>query len=165
MLGRVAFEEWTTAEPVERYLQRADQFPRRGEGESVVLGLVPAGACRVLDLGTGDGRLLALLQRDRAEMHGVGLDLSKIMLRAAARRFAGDGRVELVEHDLVDEILTLGRFDAVGELLEHEDPSDRLLDVETQLSWLREIGFDDVDCYWKWRELAVLAAIKPSGGA
>jgi tRNA (cmo5U34)-methyltransferase len=209
----VAFEEWTDGEHVERYLQRADEFPRRGEGESVLLDLVPADARRVLDLGTGDGRLLALLQRDRPGTRGVGVDLSKVMLQAAARRFAGDGRVELVEHNLAHELPALGRFDAVvssmaihhleherkrslyaevfdllepggmfanfdhvasptrrlhlaffaaiGEPLEHEDPSDRLLDVETQLLWLREIGFDDVDCYWKWREMALLVGIKP----
>lgn len=34
--------------------------------------------------------------------------------------------------------------------IENEDPSDRLLDIETQLGWLREFGFDDVDSYWKW---------------
>ncbi len=206
-------EEWFESDRVERYLERADDFPHRLEGEGVLLEQVPAGVRRVLDLGTGDGRLLALLLADRPEMEGIGLDISQPMLAAARRRFAGDRRIELVEHDLSQPLPPLGRFDAVvssmaihhlederkrslcgevfdllepggafanfehvasptprlhegffaaiGEPLENEDPSDRTVDVETQLSWLRELGFDDVDCYWKWLEMALLIGVRP----
>ncbi len=207
-------EEWTRDEgKVQRYLGRADEFPHRLEGEGVLLEHVPRSARRVLDLGTGDGRLLALLRADRPEMHGMGLDFSALMLGAAGERFAGDERIKLVEHDLAKPLPELGCFDAVvssfaihhveharkralyGEVferlepggvfanfehvaspserlhraffaaidepIENADPSDRLLDVETQLGWLRELGFEDVDCCWKWLEMALLVAVKP----
>ena len=210
-------EEWTNSDCVSRYLNRADRFPHRAEGERVLLEHVPHNVRRVLDLGTGDGRLLALLQVDRPELHGVGLDFSEVMLDAARERFADQEQVELVRHDLSEPLPELGRFDAVvssfaihhlederkrllygevfdllepggvfanfehvasptqrlhlaffeaiGEPIENEDPSDRTLDVHTQLQWLRTIGFDDVDCYWKWLEMALLICVKPRRGS
>lgn len=206
--------EWTDATHTSRYLALADSVPHRAEGEGVLSEQVPRDARRILDLGTGDGRLLSVLQADRPSMLGVGLDFSALMLQAARKRFADDERIELVEHDLAEPLPALGTFDAVvssmaihhleherkrslyrevfellepggvfanfehvasatprlhvaffaaiNEPLEHEDPSDRLLDVETQLGWLREHGFDDVDCYWKWLEMALLVGVKPS---
>jgi tRNA (cmo5U34)-methyltransferase len=210
----IAAEEWKTPSHIGRYLERADEFPRRAEGEAVLLDHVPRTVGRVLDVGSGDGRLLALLLPDRPDMRGVALDFSELMLAAARERFAGDERVEFVQHDLISPLPQLGSFEAIvssmaihhldherkrslyaeifellepggvfanfehvaspterlhlsffaaiGEPIEQEDPSDRTLDVETQLGWLRDLGFDDVDCYWKWLEMALLIGVRPS---
>jgi tRNA (cmo5U34)-methyltransferase len=56
--------------------------------------------------------------------------------------------------------LHLKFLDEVGLTPETEDPSNRLLDAETQLTWLRQIGYIDVDCYWKWLEVALLVGYK-----
>ncbi|MBZ5652008.1 MAG: class I SAM-dependent methyltransferase [Acidobacteriia bacterium] len=200
---------WTSADHALDYLGRADSIPHRVEGESTLLELVPESAHRILDLGTGDGRLLALVKLDHPGATAVAIDFSPAMLDAAHKRFAGDRSVEIVPHNLEEPLPELGTFDAVvssfaihhliherkrslyaeiyarlnpggvfcnlehvasptselheeflhriGCTLESEDPSNKLLDLETQLQWLRTIGFTHVDCHWKWRELALLA--------
>jgi tRNA (cmo5U34)-methyltransferase len=205
--------QWTSADHVLRYLAKADQIPHRTEGEGVLLEYVPKTVKRILDLGTGNGRLMALLKIDRPQAQGIALDFSPTMLEAVQARFAEDASIKIVTHNLDDPLPELGRFDAVvssfaihhlvddrkrslyAELydllepggvfcnLEHvasstpriheyfrqaigiahepDDPSNKLLDVETQLQWLRAIGFTDVDCYWKWLELALLIGVKP----
>ncbi len=41
-----------------------------------------------------------------------------------------------------------------------DDPSDQLAPLEDQLEWLREVGFDQVDCHWKWLELALFGGVR-----
>jgi trans-aconitate methyltransferase len=80
----MASGEWTDAAHANRYLALADAVPHRAEGEGVLAGEVPADARRIVDLGTGDGRLLAMLLADRPQARGVGLDFSQLMLDAAS---------------------------------------------------------------------------------
>ncbi len=212
--GDVPRSEWQTIEHAFAYLARADKLPHRTEGEKALLDQIPIGAKRVLDLGTGDGRLLALVKLNNPAVEGVALDFSDPMIEQAQKRFAKDKHVKIVKHDFSLPLpLELGSFDAVVSSLaihhlthprkkqlyteifsmlnpegvfcnlehvssatenlhskflatigwtpESEDPSNKLLDVETQLHWLRQIGFVDVDCAWKWLEIALLCGFKP----
>jgi tRNA (cmo5U34)-methyltransferase len=204
--------EWTEDDHALLYLARAEDIPHRDDGERALLEQVPVHPRRILDLGTGDGRLVRLICRAHNPCPTVGLDVSEFML-GAAREACGELPFEGIRHDLAEPLPALGQFDAVvssfaihhlehprkrelfrevyGVLapggifanLEHvasptpelhanflsklglspetEDPCNRLLDVETQLQWLREAGFDHVDCYWKWLELALLVGKKP----
>jgi tRNA (cmo5U34)-methyltransferase len=207
--------EWQTIDHALAYLARADKLPHRTEGEKVLLEQIPPNAKRVLDLGTGDGRLLALVKLHNPLVEGVALDFSDPMIEQAKTRFSNDKHVTIVKHDFSHPLPEgqIGCFDAVVSSLaihhlthtrkrqlyqeifnllnskgvfcnlEHvssatenlhlrflaetgftpqtEDPSNKLLDVETQLQWLRQIGFVDVDCDWKWLEMALLVGSKP----
>jgi ubiquinone/menaquinone biosynthesis C-methylase UbiE len=52
---------------------------------------------------------------------------------------------------------------ALGKDPDDDDPSNQLVAVETQLGWLRDIGFAQVDCIWKWREIALLVGERERG--
>jgi SAM-dependent methyltransferase len=50
---------------------------------------------------------------------------------------------------------------AIGSSPAQDDPSNKLVAVETHLAWLDGLGFADAECLWKWRELAVVTGTKP----
>ncbi len=208
---------WSEAEHALGYLAIADTIPHRTEGEAELLACLPPVVDRVLDLGCGDGRLIALVRSLHPHSIGVAIDFSPEMVRRVAERFDGVGDVRVIHHDLDDQLpgevrRLAGGFDAVvssfaihhlvderkrslfAEVasllrpggvfanLEHvasasptlhqvflqrigvrpddDDPSNKLAPVETQLAWLRQSGFIEVDCHWKWRELALLVGLK-----
>jgi ubiquinone/menaquinone biosynthesis C-methylase UbiE len=193
---------------------------------------------RVLDLGTGNGILLATLLEVFPTATGVAIDFSPLMLEQARKGLAKFGqRATLVEGELqtpawMDSLP--GRFDCIvsGFAIHHltddrkralyreihallndggvfincehvasatprleemfiqamaehlyqrrkekgeevtleqvyRDYAERpdraaniLVLVEDQCHWLREIGFREVDCFWKCFELAVFGGVK-----
>ena len=199
---------WTSTDHARDYLERADSISHRSEGESALLEFIPATTRRILDLGTGDGRLLALVRRELFVKNWLSASTltsrrwPSIFLPRCWMRFASASRAILrLASSLTtwtNRLPALGKFDAVissfaihhlvherkralyaeiygllnpggvfcnlehvasptprlheefleriGFTVETEDPSNKLLDVETQLGWLREIGFADVDC-------------------
>jgi tRNA (cmo5U34)-methyltransferase len=203
---------WTTPEKALDYVQKAASIPHRVEGEAALLEFIPQSAQRVLDLGSGAGRLLGLVKELLPHADFVALEFSPAMIEHFRAAFPEQDRIQLVRHDMQAPLPALGSFDAVvssfaihhlthdrkrgvyAEVfdllapggvfcnLEHvasrserlhlqflekmgmppdqEDAENKLLDFDTQLRWLREIGFTEVDCQWKWRELALLVGMK-----
>ena len=116
---RVAGEmtnEYAAPDFAKAYLARAGTLPHRGEGEAALLEALPGRVERVLDLGCGDGRMLALVLAARAGAQGVALDASPPMLAAARKRFAreaAEGCVTVAAHNLEEPLPELGEFDVV----------------------------------------------------
>lgn len=201
-------DEWSDQGRVAEYLSR--EIPHRQIAEEMLLQALPARVERFVDLGTGDGRLLALVRDCYPEAVAIGLDSSQPMLDRARERFSGDLAVELREHDLRTPLAGIGAVDlAVSGLAIHhledsrkrelfseihgllspggvfanldlvrsassrlherfrreigrveDDPTDRLAELAEQIPWLTKAGFREVDCHFKWLELALIVAVK-----
>lgn len=205
--------EWSNHQHVSNYLEAANIIPHRTEGEAVLIDHIPTNAKKILDIGSGDGRLVKLLKSHlNQNPEVIALDVSPIMIKAAKDNFATDFSVKVIEHDLDLPLPEMGYFDAIisGFAIHHlthkrkhelyeeiydmlhpsgvfcnldhvsspsleqhkrflkavsqanknEDDTNRLLSVEKQLQWLRDIGFVDAECYWKWLEFALLIGYK-----
>jgi ubiquinone/menaquinone biosynthesis C-methylase UbiE len=237
-------EIWKRPDVASAFLdERSLLIPDRPRQLEVLLRLLrfaPRPPARVLDLGCGDGILLATVLEAFPQASGVALDFSPPMLEQARRRLSAFGsRVVTVEGDLGNpdwhryvrapfdsvisgfaihhlpdqrkqalygEIYSLlsggGEFincehiasatpriekmfeDAMSEhlwrrrtergekvtreqvqreFLERPDRAANILaPVEDQCRWLREIGFQDVDCFWRFFELAIFGGTRPS---
>jgi tRNA (cmo5U34)-methyltransferase len=122
---------WSDPERVAEYLSR--EIPHRQVAESMLLAGLPPRVERVLDLGTGDGRLIGLVRTVHPQAEAVGIDSSQPMLDRAAPRFPASSATELRIHDLRDPLPEIGRFDAVvsGLAIHHlEDDRKRELFAE-----------------------------------
>jgi SAM-dependent methyltransferase len=242
-------EIWKQRDVAAAFLnERSLHIPERKTQLEVMLRVMrfaPKKPGRILDLGCGDGILLATALEAWPEAAGVGLDFSPLMLEQARTRFVKfGGRAKTVEADLrspawlqaVVELCSLvsGCFDAIlSGLAIHHLPHDRkrelyreiftllsdgglflnlehvssptprgeeisndamtehlylrrrergeevtpeqvrrdflerpdraaniLASVEEQCGWLRDIGFQDVDCFWKYFELAIFGGFR-----
>jgi SAM-dependent methyltransferase len=235
-------EVWKRRDVAAAFLdERSLLIPDRQRQLDVLLRLLrrtPREPRRILDLGTGDGILLATALEAFPEATGVGVDFSPLMLERARERLARfGGRAATVEADLQSaawQARVPGPFDAViSGLAIHHFPDERkktlyqevhglltdggvfvncehvasptaavedlfndamaehllqrrrergedvtldqvqreylerpdraaniLAPVEEQCGWLRAIGFGDVDCFWKYFELAIFGGRK-----
>jgi 3' terminal RNA ribose 2'-O-methyltransferase Hen1 len=113
-------------EAVERRISLHDQ-----RLHAVMSALKECGAKRVLDLGCGEGRLLALLLADTSFAEIVGMDVSYRALEAASSKLRLDRlpekqreRIRLIQGSLIYRDARLAGYDAaaVVEVIEHLDP-------------------------------------------
>lgn len=95
-------------------------------------------------------------------IHHVSDARKQVLAREVFARLSPGGTFLNLEHvasatpELHEDFLG-----SLGIALADDDPSNQLATVADQLEWLRAAGFVQVDCHWKWRELALLAGSRP----
>jgi SAM-dependent methyltransferase len=105
---------WKDEGKVSEYVERVERLAARRAGEGELVEAFPTRVHRALDLGCGDGRLLALVLGARPEVvEAIGLDSSPPMLDRARERFSSDPRVAIRHHDLAERLPDIGRFELI----------------------------------------------------
>jgi 3' terminal RNA ribose 2'-O-methyltransferase Hen1 len=136
-LARLAAADDSEAEDLDNAVDEAGDTEERPvplaalRREAITAALRRAGACRVLDLGCGQGQLVKELLGDPRVTEVVGVDVSVRALGLAARRLRLDrmgerqaARVTLLQGSLAYTDERLRGYDAavLSEVVEHVDP-------------------------------------------
>ena len=96
-------------------------------------------------------------------IHHLALARQHALYREVFTILRPGGRFVNAEHVASPtEALQLEFLAALGRTPAEDDPSNQLVAVEQHLSWLNEVGFTNCECFWKWRELAVVAGTRPA---
>jgi SAM-dependent methyltransferase len=129
---------------------------------------------KLLEVGSGPGRLAVRLAREAPSMTLIGIDVSDAMVERAARRAAGAGLSERVRFEVGDVAalpLSDQEFDGVVSTLSlhhWSDPASGLAEIHRVLEPGGETRIYDL-AHWLWRparggdRLAQLAAASPFG--
>jgi SAM-dependent methyltransferase len=145
-------------------------FYARVTGE--VAAAYPGG--KLLEIGSGPGRLAVRLAREAPGMTLTGVDISDAMVERATRRAAGAGLSERVRFEVGDVAalpLSDGEFDGVVSTLSlhhWSDPASGLAEIHRVLKPDGEARIYDL-AHWLWwpargeDRLAQLAAASPFG--
>lgn len=100
---------------------------------------------------------------ERLAPGGTFLNLEHVASATPAIEALGDEafvRFQAAAREAAGETVDLGAVRAAFHA--RPDKADNVLaPVERQCAWLRELGFVDVDVFWKWFELALFGGTKP----
>jgi tRNA (cmo5U34)-methyltransferase len=176
---------------VELLPERVERVLDLGTGDGSTLAAVLAARPGATGVGLDFGDEMLRRARERFEDSGVEIgrhDLSQslpelgtfdVVVSSFAIHHLDPPRVGALYQEIFDRLRPGGMFvnaehvaspterlherflAAFGRTLAEDDPSNQLVSVEQQLTWLNTCGFEDSDCFWKWRELAVVAGAKP----